>query len=66
MNCETPRLARRVVCMLYEGLVVFSILLIGFLLPQIVFLRFRPNAERPHADDPHFFIVNVLLLMVLA
>ena len=40
MNCETPRLARRVVCMLYEGLVVFSILLIGFLLPQIVFYAF--------------------------
>jgi uncharacterized RDD family membrane protein YckC len=40
MNYETPRLARRVVCMLYEGLVVFSILLIGFLLPQIVFYAF--------------------------
>ncbi len=37
---ETPRLARRLVCMLYEGLVVFSILLIGFLLPQIVFHAF--------------------------
>lgn len=37
---ETPRLARRLACMLYEGLVVFSILLIGFLLPQIVFHAF--------------------------
>lgn len=40
MSNETPKLARRVVCMLYEGLVVFSILLIGFLLPQIVFHSF--------------------------
>ena len=40
MISETPRLARRLVCMLYEGLVVFSILLIGFLLPQIVFYAF--------------------------
>ena len=40
---ETPRLARRLVCMLYEGLVVFSILLIGFLLPQIVFHAFGLN-----------------------
>lgn len=40
MVSETPRLARRLVCILYEGLVVFSILLIGFLLPQIVFSAF--------------------------
>lgn len=31
---------RRLVCLLYEGLVVFSILLIGFLLPQIVLSGF--------------------------
>ncbi len=32
----TPGIGRRLGAMLYEGLVVFSILLIGFLLPQIV------------------------------
>lgn len=31
-----PSIARRLSAMLYEGLVVFSILLIGFLIPQIV------------------------------
>lgn len=40
MSCERPGLRRRLVCMLYEGLVVFSILLIGFLLPQIVLSGF--------------------------
>lgn len=36
----SPNLRRRLVCLLYEGLVVFSILLIGFLLPQIVLSGF--------------------------
>jgi uncharacterized RDD family membrane protein YckC len=40
MTIEFPGLRRRLVCMLYEGLVVFSILLIGFLLPQIVLSGF--------------------------
>lgn len=40
MTAELPGLQRRLVCMLYEGLVVFSILLIGFLLPQIVLSGF--------------------------
>lgn len=40
MTTELPSLRRRLVCMLYEGLVVFSILLIGFLLPQIVLSGF--------------------------
>lgn len=40
MSSERPGLRRRLVCMLYEGLVVFSILLIGFLLPQIVLSGF--------------------------
>lgn len=33
-------LSRRLTCLLYEGLVVFSILLIGFLMPQVVFSGF--------------------------
>ena len=40
MTNELPSIARRLASMLYEGLVVFSILLIGFLLPQIVFYAF--------------------------
>lgn len=40
MTAEQPSLQRRLVCMLYEGLVVFSILLIGFLLPQVVLSGF--------------------------
>jgi uncharacterized RDD family membrane protein YckC len=40
MASELPSIARRLASMLYEGLVVFSILLIGFLLPQIVLSGF--------------------------
>jgi uncharacterized RDD family membrane protein YckC len=40
MTSELPSIARRLASMLYEGLVVFSILLIGFLLPQIVLSGF--------------------------
>ncbi|HYO27754.1 MAG TPA: RDD family protein [Azonexus sp.] len=36
----TPGMARRLACMLYESLVVFAVLLIGFLLPQIVLNAF--------------------------
>lgn len=36
----TPGMARRLACMLYESLVVFAVLLIGFLLPQIVLSAF--------------------------
>jgi len=35
-----PGMARRLACMLYESLVVFAVLLIGFLLPQIVLSAF--------------------------
>lgn len=35
-----PGIARRLSSMLYEGLVVFAVLLIGFLLPQIVLNAF--------------------------
>lgn len=34
MSAPLPGIGRRLACMLYEGLVVFSILLIGFWLPQ--------------------------------
>ena len=40
MTDQLPSLRRRLASMLYEGLVVFSILLIGFLLPQIVLSGF--------------------------
>lgn len=40
MTDQLPGLKRRLASMLYEGLVVFSILLIGFLLPQIVLSGF--------------------------
>lgn len=40
MNSQLAGLSRRLTCLLYEGLVVFSILLVGFLLPQIVFSGF--------------------------
>jgi len=40
MNNETPSIARRLASMLYEGLVVFAILLAGFLFPEIVFAGF--------------------------
>jgi uncharacterized RDD family membrane protein YckC len=36
----TPGMARRLACMLYESLVIFAVLLIGFLLPQIVLNAF--------------------------
>ncbi len=36
MNTTLPGLGRRLASMLYEGLVIFAVLLIGFLLPQIL------------------------------
>jgi uncharacterized RDD family membrane protein YckC len=41
MSTSLTGIRRRLVCLLYEGLVVFSILLIGFLLPQIVLSGFH-------------------------
>ena len=40
MAHTTPSLTRRLASMLYESLVVFAVLLIGFLLPQIVLNAF--------------------------
>lgn len=49
---------RRLVCMLYESLVVFSILLIGFLLPQIVLSGFNL------ALAPRMLWLHVVLLLL--
>lgn len=40
MSAPSPSLGRRLSCLLYEGLVIFSVLLIGFLIPQSVFYAF--------------------------
>ncbi len=36
MPPQTPSMGRHLACLLYEGLVVVALLLIGFLIPQIV------------------------------
>lgn len=43
MSPPLPKIGRRLLSMLYEGLVVFSVLLIGFLLPQVVLFGFGMN-----------------------
>jgi len=50
---------RRLVCMLYESLVVFSILLIGFLLPQIVLSGFHIELS------PRMLWLHVLVLLMV-
>ncbi len=40
MTTHVPGLRRQLACLLYEGLVIFAILLIGFLMPQIVLSGF--------------------------
>jgi uncharacterized RDD family membrane protein YckC len=40
MSFENASIKRRLTCMLYESLVVFSILLIGFLVPQTILSGF--------------------------
>lgn len=40
MTLETPGTGRLLACLLYEGLVIFAILLIGFLIPQVVLSGF--------------------------
>ncbi|MBK7648896.1 MAG: RDD family protein [Betaproteobacteria bacterium] len=58
-NILLPGIGRRLICMLYEGLVVFSILLIGFLLPQIVLSGFG------HSLTPRILWLHVLLLLMI-
>lgn len=59
MPTPPPAIKRRLVCMLYEGLVVFSILLIGFLLPQIVLSGFNL------APSARMLWLHVLLLLMI-
>ena len=59
MPNSLPGIRRRLVCMLYEGLVVFSILLIGFLLPQIVLSGFGFSLP------PRVLWTHVLLLLTI-
>jgi uncharacterized RDD family membrane protein YckC len=58
MPSSLPGIRRRLICMLYEGLVVFSILLIGFLLPQIVLSGFH------FAPSPRMLWLHVFLLLL--
>lgn len=53
-----PGIGRRLTSMLYEGLVVFSILLIGFLLPQVALAGFGMVA------NPKFLWLHVFVLLM--
>ena len=53
-------LRRRLTCMLYESLVVFSILLIGFLLPQVVLSGFGRGTS-----SGRLLWLHVLVLLML-
>ncbi len=59
MQTSLPGIRRRLVCMLYESLVVFSILLIGFLLPQIVLSGFGLELS------PKALWLHVLILLLV-
>jgi uncharacterized RDD family membrane protein YckC len=59
MNQPLPKIGRRLLSMLYEGLVVFSILLIGFLLPQVVLSGFGMNVTAK------LLWLHVLVLLML-
>lgn len=56
---SSPGIKRRLVCLLYEALVVFSILIIGFLLPQIVLSGFGWNVA-PRGLWLHVFALLML------
>ena len=58
MPMTTPGLARRLASMLYEGLVIFAVLLIGFLLPQILLHGFGLVIA------PRLLLVHVILLLM--
>ena len=59
MTQTTAGMARRLASMLYEGLVVFAVLLIGFLLPQIVLNAFGLVLA------PRLLWLHVLVLLML-
>jgi len=54
-----PGIKRQLVCLLYEALVVFSILIIGFLLPEIVLSGFGWGVS-PRALWFHVFALLML------
>jgi uncharacterized RDD family membrane protein YckC len=54
----TPGFGRRLACMLYEGLVVFAVLLIGFWLPQALLSGIGL------AFSPRLLWLHVLLLLL--
>lgn len=54
-----PGIKRRLVCLLYETLVVFSILIIGFLLPQIVLGGFGWSI------GPRVLWIHVVVLLMI-
>ncbi len=56
---SSPGIKRQLVCLLYEALVVFSILIIGFLLPQIVLSGFGWSAT-PRGLWLHLFALLML------
>jgi uncharacterized RDD family membrane protein YckC len=58
MPTATPGMARRLASMLYEGLVIFAVLLIGFLLPQILLYGFGL------ATAPRLLLLHVILLLM--
>lgn len=58
MNASVPTLGRRLGCLLYEGLVVFAVLLIGFWLPQALL------SGVGMAFSPRLLWLHVLLLLL--
>lgn len=59
MTTQVPGIRRRLVSMLYEGLVVFSILLIGFLMPQVVLSGFG------WILSPRALWIHILVLLMI-
>lgn len=59
MTSRSPGMKRRLACLLYESLVIFAVLLIGFLLPQILLSGFGMVA------NPKLLWAHVLLLLML-
>ena len=59
MAAPIPSLGRHLACLLYEGLVVVAILLIGFLIPQIVLHGFGMTSP------PRLLWVHVFALLLI-
>lgn len=58
MNAPLPNLGRRLASMLYEGLVIFAVLLIGFWLPQALL------AGMGWGFSPRLLWLHVMLLLM--